>query len=222
MERLAQRLKARLLYAMAITRRELVERCLSTGALLLVSPALAGSAMELASPHPQLQPTPTNELGPFFKKGAPNSKVLVESGDPGLPLKVSGRVLDTRGEPLAGAVVEVWQANHLGIYDLETYHYRSRLIVEENGSYSFQTVMPGHYPGRVAQHIHYRVSAPGTKTLVTQMYFATDPVFEGDPAKNFAKDPLVENPGLIRPVTLGETGNAPLAMVTFETVLVRG
>jgi protocatechuate 3,4-dioxygenase beta subunit len=206
---------------MTITRRELIERCLSTGALLMVSPALAGSAAELASPHPQLPPTPSNELGPFFKKGAPNTKVLVEPGDPGVPLRVSGRVLDTRGEPLAGAVVEVWQANHLGIYDLETYRYRALFVAEKDGSYSFQSVIPGHYPGRVAQHIHYRVSAPGTKTLVTQMYFATDPVFEGDPGKNFAKDPLVENRELIRPVTLGATGNAPLAMVTFETVLVR-
>jgi protocatechuate 3,4-dioxygenase beta subunit len=206
---------------MALTRRELIERCLSTGALMLVSPALAGSAAELAAPHPQLPPTPTNELGPFFKKNAPTSKILAEPADPGVPLKVSGRVLDTRGAPLAGAVLEVWQANHLGIYDLETYRYRSRLVAEKDGSYSFQTVMPGHYPGRVAQHIHYRVSAPETKTLVTQLYFATDPVFEGDPGKNFAKDPLVENRDLIRPVTLGGTGNAPLAMVTFETVLVR-
>jgi protocatechuate 3,4-dioxygenase beta subunit len=206
---------------MALTRRDLIERCVSTGALLLVSPALAGSAAELAAPHPQLLPTPTNELGPFFKKDAPLSKVLGAPADPGVPLKVSGRVLDTRGELLSGAVLEVWQANHLGIYDLETYRYRSRLVAEKDGSYGFQTVMPGHYPGRVAQHIHFRVSAPGTKTLVTQLYFATDPVFEGDPGKNFGKDPLVENRELIRPVTLGGVGNAPLAMVTFETVLVR-
>ena len=206
---------------MTITRRELIERSLSLGGLLLVSPALAGSAAALADPHPQLSPTPNNELGPFFKKGAPTAAVLAEAGDPGVPLKVSGRVLDTRGEPLAGAVVEVWQANHLGLYDLETYHYRSRLIAAGDGSYGFQTMMPGHYPGRVAQHIHYRVSAPGVKTLVTQLYFATDPAFEGDPGKNFAKDPLVESRELIRPVTLGTAGGAPLAMVTFETVLVR-
>jgi protocatechuate 3,4-dioxygenase beta subunit len=207
---------------MALTRRELIEGSLSTGALLLVSPARAAPAAELARPHPQLPPTPANELGPFFKKGAPAGTVLVETGDPGLHLKVAGRVLDTRGEPLAGAVVEVWQANHLGIYDVEGYHYRARLLAGTDGSYSFQTVMPGHYPGRVAQHIHYRVSAPGAKTLVTQLYFATDPVFEGDPGRNFGNDPLVENRDLIRPVTLGATGDVPLAMVTFETVLVRG
>jgi protocatechuate 3,4-dioxygenase beta subunit len=206
---------------MALTRREMIERCLSTGAVLLVSPALAGPAEVLAAPHPQRSPTPSNELGPFFKKAAPAATSLAEPGDLGIPLKVSGRVLDTRGEPLAGAVVEVWQASPLGIYDLEGYRYRSRIIAEQDGSYRFQTVMPGHYPGRVAQHIHYRVSAPGAKALVTQLYFATDPVFEGDPDRNFAKEPLVESRELIRPVTLGTAGGAPLAMVTFETVLVR-
>jgi protocatechuate 3,4-dioxygenase beta subunit len=207
---------------MALTRRELIERCLSTGALLLVSPALAGSAEVLADSHPQRSPTPSNELGPFFKKGAPASTALAAPGDPGVPLVVSGRVLDTRGEPLAGAVVEIWQANHVGVYDLEGYHYRSRLLASADGGYHFETVMPGHYPGRMAQHIHYRVSAPGAKTLVTQLYFATDPIFEGDPDKNYTKDRLVESRELIRPVTFGASGNPAAAAVTFETVLVRG
>jgi protocatechuate 3,4-dioxygenase beta subunit len=206
---------------MAFTRRELIERCLSAGGLLLVSPALLGPASVLADPHPQRSPTPSNELGPFFKKGAPTGTTLMVPGDPGVPMSVSGRVLDTRGEPLPGATIEIWQANHLGLYDLEGYHYRAQFRANADGSYHFQTVMPGHYPGRVAQHIHYRVSAPGTKTLVTQLYFATDPVFEGDPAKNFGKDPLVESRELIRPVTFGTAENKELAMVTFETVLVR-
>ena len=139
-----------------------------------------------------------------------------------MPLRVSGRVLDTNDEPLQAAVLDVWQANHSGAYDLEGYHYRARLLAAANGDYRFQTVMPGHYPQRVAQHIHFRVTAPGTRTLITQLYFATDPAFEGDPKKNYKKDPLVQSPELIRPVTLAPTGNSVVAEVSFEMVLLRG
>ena len=196
---------------MPLTRRELVEAGLSLGVALVAAPALADS------PAP-LPLTPENELGPFYKRGAPAATNLIVPGDPGLPLVVSGKVLDPGGKPLAGAVVEVWHADTRGVYDLEGYRYRSRLVAAADGSYRFQTLMPGHYPQRVAQHIHYRVSAPGRKVLVTQLYFATDPVFAGDPEHNFSKDPLVEDRRLVRPVTLGESGG-PQAAVLFDTVL---
>ena len=81
--------------------------------------------------------------------------------------------------------------------------------------------MPGHYPDRVCQHIHYLATAPGHKTLVTQLYFATDPVFEGDPDKNFSKDPLVQSRELVRPVTIGGDPKAMYAAVAFELCLER-
>jgi hypothetical protein len=65
------------------------------------------------------------------------------------------------------------------------------------------------------------VSAPGYKTLVTQLYFATDPVFEGDPQKNFSRDPLIEGPELIRPVLLTGEPQAIHAAVRFELCLER-
>ena len=131
---------------------------------------------------------------------------------------VSGKVLDPSGKPLSGAIIEVWHADTHGVYDLEGYRYRARLIAAGDGSYRFQTLMPGHYPERVAQHIHYRVSAPGKQVLVTQLYFATDPAFAGDPDHNFTKDPILEDRRLIRPVTLGDAGG-PQAAVVFDTVL---
>jgi protocatechuate 3,4-dioxygenase beta subunit len=204
---------------MALTRRELMERCLSAGALLIISPLIAGAAGEPVVLTPDRTPTHDNDLGPFFKKGAPHATQLAGPGDPGLPLVVSGRVLDVRGAPLAGAVIDVWQADHSGVYDLEGYRYRSQIVAGPDGKYLFQTVMPGHYPGRQAQHIHYRVAAPGSRTLVTQLYFATDPVFEGDPERNYSRDPLVKSPELIRPVMLGESKGADVAAVTFEIVL---
>ena len=196
---------------MSITRRELIEGGLAAGVTLLTAPALG------ADP-PTLPLTPENELGPFYKRGAPESANLVVAGDAGLPLVVSGKVLDASGKPLRGAIVEVWHADARGVYDLEGYRYRARLVVADDGAYRFQTLMPGHYPQRVAQHIHYRVSAPGRKVLVTQLYFATDPAFAGDPDHNFSKDPVLEDRRLIRPVTLGDPGG-PQAAVSFDTVL---
>ena len=196
---------------MSLTRRELVEAGLSLGVALVAAPALG----EAVAPLPL---TPENELGPFYKKGAPTSANLIVPGETGLPLVVSGKVLDPTGKPLPGAVVEVWHADGKGIYDLEGYRYRSRLAAAADGSYRFQTLMPGHYPERVAQHIHYRVSAPGRRVFVTQLYFATDPAFAGDPDHNFSKDPLVLDRRLVRPVTLEDSGG-PRAAVTFDTVL---
>jgi catechol 1,2-dioxygenase len=100
-------------------------------------------------------------------------------------------VLDTRGHVLEGATIEIWQANDAGLYDLDGYKYRAALVADHAGKYAFESVMPGHYPGRVCQHIHYLVNAPGCKPLTTQLYFATDPVFAGDPVHNYTKDPLI-------------------------------
>jgi hypothetical protein len=63
--------------------------------------------------------------------------------------------------------------------------------------------------------------APGHKTLVTQLYFATDPVFEGDPMKNYARDPLLQTPELVRPVILTGDPNEVHAKVQFELCLER-
>jgi len=195
----------------SLTRRALMEAGLSVGVGIVAAPALGADPALLAS-------TPENELGPFYKRGAPNVTDLVVSGDRGLPLVVSGRVLDRSGKPLSGAVLEVWHADPRGIYDLEAYRYRARLVAGAEGTYRFRTLMPGHYPERVAQHIHYRVSAPGRKVLVTQLYFATDPAFAGDPDHNYSKDPILEDRRLIRPVTLDDSGGSHAAVV-FDTVL---
>ena len=110
---------------------------------------------------------------------------------------------------------------HADTYDLDGYRYRASLSADLAGQYSFDSVMPGHYPARVCQHIHYVVTAPGHKPLITQLYFATDPVFEGDPDRNYSRDPLVMSRELVRPVTLSGDPKAIQANVTFELVLER-
>jgi protocatechuate 3,4-dioxygenase beta subunit len=71
--------------------------------------------------------------------------------------------LDTRGEALEDARVEVWHADHFGKYDIEGYRFRAQIPLEGKGTYHFGSVMPGHYPDRVCQHVHYLVSAPGAQ-----------------------------------------------------------
>jgi protocatechuate 3,4-dioxygenase beta subunit len=165
------------------------------------------------------QPTAHVEMGPFYKKRAPNTSTLRASGDPGMALSVKGRVISVNGDPVPGATIEVWQANHGGVYDLDGYRYRAAIRPPASGGYAFESVMPGHYPGRVARHVHYFVTAPGHKPLTTQLYFATDEVFGGDPDTNYTKDPLITSRTLVRPVTLAGTPDSPAASVDFELVL---
>jgi protocatechuate 3,4-dioxygenase beta subunit len=146
-------------------------RLLLGGIALIATPAGA-----LAQ---QCRVTPRDALGPFYVKGAPSQAELCASGSGGSQkLAVSGRVL---GMPdcaaLAGAVVEVWQADARGDYtqvggrrDDPGCLLRASLRCDAEGRYAFRTVLPGEYPGR-PRHLHYRVSAKGYATLVTQLYF---------------------------------------------------
>jgi protocatechuate 3,4-dioxygenase beta subunit len=114
---------------------------------------------------------------------------------------VTGRVIDQDGEPVAGTLLEVWQANSAGRY----IHKRDdwpgpldpnflgigRCLTNDGGGYRFLTVRPGAYPwGNHANawrpaHIHFSVLAPSWhQRLVTQMYFPDDPLLPLDPIFN--------------------------------------
>lgn len=129
--------------------------------------------------------------------------------------------MDTRGEVVPGVTIDIWHADHYGHYDVEGFRYRTKLALETSPEYAIETVMPGHYPDRPAQHIHYVISAPGHKPLVTQLYFATDPFFEGNLDKNYAKGGIVGSRELIRPVTLYEEAHGARAEVAFDLCLER-
>ena len=204
-----------------LNRREVLQKCLALGSVTLMA-AYPGHAMLMAFEEKELRrPTPPNEIGPFYKKRAPETAMLRAPHDVGMPLLVSGQILNTRGDKLTNAVVEIWQTDHLGHYDLDGYRYRAKLPADSSGGYKFESVVPGHYPDRVCQHIHYLVTAPGHKPLVTQLYFATDPVFEGDPDKNFTRDPLIHSRELVRPVMLVGDPKDIHAAVNFELCMER-
>ena len=165
------------------------------------------------------KPTPPDQLGPFYKKDAPNKANLRVARDPGLPLQISGKVLDTRGEPVHGARIELWHADFKGIYDVHGYRYRTNLALGGATDYQVETIMPGRYPDRPILHVHYLITAPGCKPLVTQLYFATDSFFEGDPDKNFRKGGQITDRDSIRPVSLLDERSALRSAVTFDLVL---
>jgi protocatechuate 3,4-dioxygenase beta subunit len=202
-----------------LTRRALLERCASIGVLSLAIPTSLLSVSEAWAAAEERKPTPSCELGPFYKRSAPALSNMRTETDPGMPLSVAGGVYSVSGEILHDAKIEVWQTDIFGHYDNEGYKFRAVLAADNKGGYSFESVMPGHYPQRVCQHIHYLVQAPGHKALVTQLYFATDPVFDGDPDKNYTRDPLISSRELVRPVVIKGDPKTIVAAVSFDCVL---
>lgn len=205
---------------MDFTRRELLERCAVFGAVTLAtSVSLPNIAAAWDEAEKKLRPTPFCELGPFYKRLAPNTSMMRLPGDSGMPLAISGVVYDTRGEVVQNAKIEIWQTDNAGHYDIEGYRYRAVVDPGSKGNYTVDSVMPGHYPGRVCQHVHYLTTAPGHKPLITQLYFATDPVFEGDPDKNYKRDPLITSRELVRPVIIKGDPKPIIAAVNFDLVM---
>jgi protocatechuate 3,4-dioxygenase beta subunit len=209
--------------AVEINRRDLLWKSLAIGVVKLGPGLSAAGAVEawLRAEKGKVAATPIDQLGPFYKKGTPksaaHSATMRMAGDPGLPLAVTGAVYNTRGDALPDAKIEIWQSDHRGDYDINGYRYRALLLSGAKGEYDCETVLPGHYPARKCQHIHFLVQAKGHKTLVTQMYFGSDPVFKGDPAKNMNDDcPSIE---LVRPVLLIDQPNTMSASATFELVM---
>lgn len=165
--------------------------------------------------------TPSSVEGPFHSAAPPRQLGDWISSGPererGIPTVIHGRVLGSDGQPLAGAVLDLWQANDTGLYDSqdpEQDRGNLRALLETNagGGYWFRTIRPSSYPvptdgpggrllraiGRHAMrpaHIHVKISAPGYRPLTTHVFIAGDPYLDSDAA--FAvKDELICRPQL--------------------------
>ncbi|CAN7337445.1 catechol 1,2-dioxygenase [Paraburkholderia hospita] len=149
--------------------------------------------------------TPRTIEGPLYVAGAPESTGharLDNGNEPGETLVMRGRVLAENGEPVRDALVEVWHANHLGNYShfdksQAEFNLRRSIRTDENGTYSFRSVVPIGYSvppqGKTQQlldllgrhghrpaHIHFFVSAPGYRKLTTQINIEGDPYLWDD------------------------------------------
>ena len=142
--------------------------------------------------------------GPFFWPGAPDLALGADIGEgvPGEPAFYMGRVTDVNGQPLAGALLDVWSGDGDGKYDVQlsdtpTMRARGRFRTDAEGRYWFWSILPAYYPipddGPVGQmmratgrsiyrpgHIHMQVSAPGHVTLTTHIFVAGSPYINED------------------------------------------
>ncbi|MCP5149806.1 MAG: hypothetical protein H6983_22940 [Ectothiorhodospiraceae bacterium] len=125
----------------------------------------------LAQPALALSPTVETHVGPMYLPDAPADPTLWRPGDPGERLLLTGRVLSPAARPVAGAVVEIWQADGDGNYRPD--RYRATLRTAPDGTFHIRTALPG-YVWR-ERHIHVVVSHPDHPRLVTRVTFSGDP-----------------------------------------------
>ena len=88
-------------------------------------------------------------------------------------------MLATDCKPIAGALLDFWQADAAGEYDNEGYRLRGHQFADRRGRYRLETIVPGLYGGRT-RHIHVKAQAPGEQVLTTQLYFPGEPRNGGD------------------------------------------
>jgi protocatechuate 3,4-dioxygenase beta subunit len=148
--------------------------------------------------------TESSELGPFHSEGSPLLPVGADliRDNPGDRVLVRGRVLDTAGKPLPGALLDFWQAATNGLYPAQDaaqhpHNLRFRMHSDGEGRYAFATVKPAPYTvpydgpvgdllragGREAwrpAHFHFIVTAGGHVPVVTELFPAGDPYVDKD------------------------------------------
>jgi protocatechuate 3,4-dioxygenase beta subunit len=151
-----------------------------------------GVTPALADDHP---PTPRMTEGPFYPRMFPEdvdadlTRVKGRAGvAKGMPLEVSGRVIDRGGRPRAGSRVEIWQCDALGQYHHvgeperegdPAFQGFGAVLTDAEGRYRFRTIKPVAYPGRTP-HIHFTVAEGGKRRLTSQMFVEGEPGNERD------------------------------------------
>ncbi len=187
---------------------------LQTSAALTAGTALPAWAAELV-------PTPRQMAGPFYPLEFPldqDSDLVTVQGRNGIAhgevTNIGGRVLDARGEPMAGVRIEIWQVNGYGRYHHEAdgsdkpldpnYQCYGTVVTGGDGAYRFRTVRPLPYPGR-APHIHFALSRPDFGGFTTQMYVAGAPENERDFLLSRIRDRRARD-SLIVPLSPAGTG----------------
>jgi protocatechuate 3,4-dioxygenase beta subunit len=180
-----------------------------------------------------LTQTPALTIGPYYPDRLPvdrDNDLLVITGAitpaVGEILWVSGRVLDSSGNPVRGAQVEIWQADNNGAYihtaspianrDSNFQGY-GKFETASDGRYLFRTVRPGLYPGRT-RHIHYQVKTPNRGDLITQLHFEGEPLNASDGVLNGVRD-AAQRASIIRPIETIDISAIGEKRTTFDIVM---
>ena len=157
--------------------------------------ATLGSEIESVELEPtpaagdELELTPAETAGPFFQPNSPLKKNFREPGVNGASINVTGLVLNRRGKPVPGVLLDFWHADGDGEYDLQGFRCRGHQFSDSNGRYLLETVLPGLYPGRT-RHYHVRLQAAHGPVLTTQLYFPGEERNDSDSL--FTRDLLVK------------------------------
>jgi protocatechuate 3,4-dioxygenase beta subunit len=126
----------------------------------------------------ELQQTPREIDGPYFRLGAPVRSDLLEPGDKP-ELILTGRVLNELGKPIPGAAVNLWMSDHEGNYDMVGYRYHGIQFTDAEGRYEFTSIIPSCYEPRQAKHLHVKVQGVSSP-VTTQLYVEGEPGNEDD------------------------------------------
>lgn len=164
---------------------------------ILLSDTLGLSTLVTAQNHKKPDGcTEATVFGPFHVVGAPQYDLGadISCGLPGAPWFVKGKVRDIEGNPIPNAIIEVWQADDAGFYDVqkpelggENYEGRAILQADAQGNYHFRTIVPECYPiphdgpvGKMLQaldrhpwrpaHLHFMIITPDHERLVTHVF----------------------------------------------------
>jgi hydroxyquinol 1,2-dioxygenase len=181
---------------------------------ILLSDVLGASMQTITiNNEAQANATEATVFGPFFVEGSPEIEPGgdIAAGAAGEPCWVEGTVTDTDGQPVPHALIEVWEADQDGFYDVQydddRVAARGHLFSDVGGRYRFWAVTPTPYPiphdgpvGRLlaatgrspmrASHLHFMVKADGYRTLVTHIFVRGDELLDRDSVFG-VKDSLV-------------------------------
>jgi hydroxyquinol 1,2-dioxygenase len=170
--------------------------------------------------------TETTVLGPFYVQNPPELPhgFDVSRGVKGEPLFVEGSVFSATAEPVADAIVDIWQADSEGFYDVQRTEspgstLRGRFRTDRQGRFHFWSIMPTSYPvpqdgtaGEMLRatarhpyrpaHLHFLIAAHGHETLVTHLFAAGNPYLDSDAV-------FAVKESLIREFTNEAPGSAP-------------
>jgi catechol 1,2-dioxygenase len=186
-------------------------------------------------------------LGPFHVANAPmlpmGANICLDQK--GEDMVIRGRILDTEGRPIAGAMLDVWQANDEGFYDVQQkgiqpdFNLRGRFLTGDDGSYWFRAVKPkfysipadgpvgkllhalGRHPFRPA-HLHFILAAEGYETLTTHIFDPDDPHIDTDAVFGVKESLLADFRLVDDPARAEQLGfRPPFWDVDYDFVLAR-
>lgn len=204
------------------------------------------SAVDLLTNSRTPGTTPSAVLGPFYVEGPPAAEhgTDISQGLPGEPLWGDITIVDVDGTPVEDAVVDVWQSNEDGYYDVQLPDLdgpvlRARFRTNARGRFTFWSITPSEYPipddgpvggmlnagGRRpyrAPHVHFMIMAPGRPRLITQLFVAGGAYLDSDAVFSVKDELIVDMPRQDSPTPDGHEVGESWRLLDFTFHIAAG